>query len=162
MNRITLALLLLASLALPTVAVRAQDSDSGSAPPPASGPSEHPEKTTELGKRMKRIAKAYKQLRKQIDDPSSNASSLQLVADIKAAATEALQFKPEKEADLPPDQQADFQQHFEDAMKQFIGRVGDLAAALKANDNDKAADLVKQLYQLERKDHHQFRKPHHE
>ncbi|MGH7995635.1 MAG: cytochrome b562 [Opitutaceae bacterium] len=145
------------ALALPVGIVRGQDN----APTPATAaPAARPHKPiTELGRRMKRIAKAMKALHGQINDPSRNASSIELVAQVKAAAEEALTFKPEKEKSVPAGAQAAFQADYEKSMKQFIGSVSELSDALKANDNAKAAELYRHLRQLERKDHHKFRKP---
>jgi hypothetical protein len=127
--------------------------------PPASAPGHHHK--TDLQKNMDRIAKAYKRLGKQIHDPDQNASSLDLVAQIHDAANDSLTLKPLREADQPADQQAHFQEQYEAAMKQFIAATDDLAAALKANDNDKAAVLYKKLDKLMDKGHHEFRKPEH-
>lgn len=158
MNRSFAATFILAgALLAPAAYLVAQDNN----PPPPSSPSaDHGEKTTELGQRMKRIAKAMKALGKQINDPSANDSSIVLIGQMKTAAKEALQFKPEKEADLPPDQQPAFQHNYEVALKQAIGVMDQIEDALKANDNATAAQLFKKLGQTERKDHHEFRKPH--
>jgi soluble cytochrome b562 len=160
MNRRSLPYLVSALLlAASAGAIYAQDA-APPVPPSAPPATKHDEKTTELGERMHRISKAMKKLKGQVSDPASNDASLALVADIRAAAEEALTFKPEKEADLPPDQQAAFQQNYEDGMKQFIAAVDEFAAALKAGDNAQAATLFANLGKIERKDHHEFRKPH--
>jgi len=137
---LTSALLLIALIA---PAVRAQDSD----------------KDTELGKHMSKISKDYKKIRAQIADASQNDATIALLTDIKTEATAGLELKPEKEADQPADQQAAFQANFQTALKTFIATVDKAVAALKAGDNDGAGKLVKDMFEQEKKDHKQFKKP---
>jgi soluble cytochrome b562 len=126
-------------------AVRAQDDD---------------RPKTDLEKKMDVINRSMRKLKKQIGDSASNDSSIQAVAAIHDAATAALDMTPEKEKDLPPDQQPAFHAQFEKGMKDFIAQVDQMAAALKAGDNATAAKIYQGLGQLEKKDHKQFRKPH--
>jgi len=81
------------------------------------------------------------------------------LTDIKTEATAGLSLKPEKEADLPADQQAAFQASFQDGLKTFISTVDKAVAAVKAGDNAGAAKLLQDMGALERKDHKQFKKP---
>lgn len=108
---------------------------------------------------MKKIGKAFKVLRHQLSDPSQNDSSLALVATMHTQCEAALLLKPAKEADLPADQQADFQAKFEDGMKHFIGELDKLSDLIKAGDNAGAVAQLKVLGGLEHKDHKEFRKP---
>ena len=130
------------------VAVHAQDSDQ--------------EHHTEIGKHMEKIAKAVKKLRSQIGDASQNDSSLQLVATIHDEASAAVDLKPEKEKDLPEDQQAQFQEQYQAGLKEFLKAVDKLSDLLKAGDNAGASAQLKQLLNLERQDHKKFKKPHKE
>lgn len=129
-------------------------------PPPSSAGGGHgDEDHTELGDHMEKVAKAFKLLRRQVSDASQNDSSLALVAKMRTELNAAALLKPAKEADLPPDQQAQFQAKFQDAMKEFLGNLDKLSDLLKAGDNAGAAEQVKKLGGLERQDHKQFRKP---
>ena len=82
------------------------------------------------------------------------------LADMKENSSAAFDLKPEKEADLPADQQADFQAKYQAGLKEFGATIDKAIASLKAGDNAAAAETVKSLGGLERKDHKQFKKPH--
>jgi len=116
------------------------------------------EDTTELGDKMDKISGAFRKLGKQISDSSKNEDSLAQVAIIKDAATAASQMEPAKKKDLPPDAQAKFVADFQAKMKDFIATVDKLAAALKANDNTTAANILKDMKTMEDDDHKDFRK----
>lgn len=153
------SLLLLPILVAP--AIRAQD---GPPPPPpqgapAWGPGGKEEPKTPLAKDMHRIASAIKKLRLQIKDPASNASSLELVGEIRDAAVAASTETPAFAAEQPAEKRADFVADFHSDIKEFIGKVDALAAALKANDNAAAADGFKALLAAEKEGHKEFRKP---
>lgn len=125
------------------------------APANSSGDPDH----TELGDHMKKAGRAFKALRRQLADPSKNDSSLQLIAAMKTEFEATLTLKPAREADLPADQQADFQGKFVEQMKQFLVQLDKLSDLIKAGDNADAAAQVKTLGGLEHKDHKEFRKP---
>lgn len=61
---------------------------------------------TDIGKAMGKMSGAYRKLRRQVTDPAQNAASLELVATIKAGATEARKHTPLKAADLPEQERA--------------------------------------------------------
>jgi hypothetical protein len=113
---------------------------------------------TELGDKMDKVSSAYKKLRKQIPDATQNEASLKQVAIIHDAATDALKLTPAKAADLPEADRAKFVADFQAEMKKFIGKVDDLAAALKANDNATAQKIFDDMGQQEKDDHKEFRK----
>lgn len=132
-------------------AVRAQ--------PPGPPPSNWSEPKTPLEKDMHQIASAVRKLKKQIGDADQNASSLDLVAQIRAAAVAASGETPSYAADKPESERAAFVADFQSDMKDFVAKVDTLADALKANDNDSAAKIFKDLLDAERKGHKEFQKP---
>jgi soluble cytochrome b562 len=159
-NLLALGLFVLPILVVP--ALRAQD-----APPPAPAPAGAPawtpqkddEPKTPLAKDMHKIASAVRKLRKQIKDPSSNASSLELVAEIRAAAVAASSETPAWAAEQPEARRAAFVADFQSDMKEFIGKVDAVSAALKAGDNAAAAKGLHALIDAEKASHKEFRKP---
>jgi soluble cytochrome b562 len=128
-----------------------------SAQAPAGAPSD--EKKTDLEVRMDHMGRAYRKLKKQVADPSKNASSLQLLATMQQAAKEALEFTPEKTADLPADQQAKFVDDFKAGIHGMQDEFTKLSDALTAGKNDDAVKIVAEIDALEKKDHKEFRKP---
>jgi soluble cytochrome b562 len=140
--------------------------DDGPPPPPppgnapAHGPGEHHHPETELGKRMETMGHAFKKLRKQIGDASQNASSLELIATARSAAEEALKFTPEKTETLPEAERPKFIADYQDGIKQLIAKFDDLSAALKANNNEEAQKIFKDIGSFQRKEHHEFQKEH--
>jgi len=114
---------------------------------------------TDIEKDMHKISHAYRQLRKQVKDPAQNASSLELVATIRAGAVDARTHTPLRAADVPESERAAFEAGYQKKMGEFIDTVDQLAAALKAGDNDAAARLTRELDRLQDADHKDFRRP---
>lgn len=106
---------------------------------------------TVLGNHMDKMNGAMRKLKKQVADAAQNADSIKLVATIKAEATEAAKEKPAWHPEDAPKYQA--------KMKEFIAKVGDLEAALKAGKNDVAAKIVDELGAAQKEGHKAFKKP---
>src|SRR5580658_772613 len=150
-------------LALPMLSPALSLAQAPAAPTPAA-PNVAPaapddEKKTDLEMRMDRMGKALRKLKKQVADPAQNASSLELVATMQAAAKEALDFTPAKTADLPADQQAKFVDDFKAGINGMLDEFTKLSDALTAGKNDDAVKIVAEIDALEKKDHKEFRKP---
>jgi soluble cytochrome b562 len=150
------SLLLATALAAPLLQAQDQQPPAPATPPASSG-TDAPK--TALAKDMDQIGHAFRKLRKQISDPTQNASSLELVGTIHDAAVAASKETPAWTADQPAAQQAEFVANFQASMKEFIGSVDQLSAALKTNDNTQAAKLLANLGHLEHTDHKKYRKP---
>jgi cytochrome c556 len=118
---------------------------------------DHPD--TDIEKAMEKMAGAYRKLRRQVTDPAQNAASLELVATIKAGATEARKYSPLKAADLPGPDRAAFVENFQKKLDEFLGTAGRLEDALKAGNNEEAARLVAELGKIQKADHKEFRRP---
>jgi soluble cytochrome b562 len=165
--RSTLALLLALPVAAPFLAM-ADDAPAPAAPAtttttttvttaPAAAPDE--DKDTELELRMKRIAKAFRALKKQVADPAQNASSLDLAAKMMAAAKEAEDLTPKKAADLLEDQKAKFMSDYKAGIQAMEDEISKLSDALTAGKNDVATAIVADMFSLEKKSHKEFKKP---
>ena len=118
---------------------------------------DHPD--TDIEKAMEKMAGAYRKLRRQVTDPAQNATSLELVATIKAGATEARKYSPLKAADLPGPERAAFVENFQKKLDEFLDAAGRLEDALKAGNNEEAARLVAELGKIQKADHNEFRRP---
>ncbi|HTU01313.1 MAG TPA: cytochrome b562, partial [Candidatus Sulfotelmatobacter sp.] len=133
------------------------------APPPQpaapAAPAAHDEKKTDLEMRMDRIGKAFRKLRKQVADPAQNASSLELLAAMQAAAKEAIEFTPAKAEDVPADQRAKFVEDFRSGIRDLEDKFAKLQDALAAGRNDDAAKKVGGIADFEKKEHKEFRRP---
>jgi hypothetical protein len=120
-NRFLLPVLALA-LCLPVApALRAQEHE----------PKKKKADETELGNTMEKMNGAWRKLKKQAGDAANNASSLELVATIKACAEKALTFKPARAEDVPAADREKFVAEFHSDMKEFIGLVLQLEVAFK-------------------------------
>jgi soluble cytochrome b562 len=153
-------------LTLPILSPALLADDTPAAPPPpttapaAAGTAAAPEeKKTDLELRMDRMGKAFRKLRKQVADPTQNASSLQLLATMEDAAKEALEFTPAKAQDLPEDQRPKFVEDFKAGIRGMQDEFAKLRDALTAGKNDDAAKIVAEMLDLEKKDHKEFRRP---
>ncbi|HEY9155011.1 MAG TPA: cytochrome b562 [Opitutaceae bacterium] len=150
-----------------TGAVGIARADDGPPPPQPPGdasahghPGDQHEPETELGKQMEKMGHAFKKLRKQVGDASQNASSLELVATARKAAEESLTLTPAKAATLPEAERPKFIADYQDGIKQLIAKFDDLSAALKANNNEEAQKIFKDIGSFQRKEHHEFQKEH--
>ena len=114
---------------------------------------------TDIEKDMHKIGRAYRQLRKQVNDSAQNASSLELVAAIKAGALDARTHTPLKSGDVPEPDRAAFAASFQKRMDEFVAAVDQLEEALKAGNNAEAARLAGKLDRLQKTDHKEFRRP---
>jgi soluble cytochrome b562 len=133
-------------------------------PPPTTAPAVAPappddEKKTDLEMRMDRMGKAFRKLKKQVADPTQNASSLQLLSTMEDAAKEAVDFTPEKAEDIPADQRAKFEEDFKAGIKNLQDLFAKLRDALTAGKNDDAVKIVADIDAFEKKEHKEFRRP---
>ena len=117
------------------------------------------EEDTELGKTMDVLNKAWKKLRKQVTDPASNASSVELVAIVKEQSEKALTLQPDKAKDLPEADRPKFIEGYKAKMKEFHDKLDKLSDAFKANDNTTAAALLKELGLMQREGHKEYKRP---
>ncbi len=114
---------------------------------------------TELGKSMEKISGAWRKLRRQADDPASNAASLELVAVIRAAAEKALTLTPARAEDVPAAEREKFVENYRKHLKEFLAQVGKLADAFKAGDNATARELIQKIGGLQKEGHKEFKRP---
>lgn len=116
------------------------------------------EPETELGNKMDKMGSAFRALRRQIKDSSKNADSLAKLAVIKENAQASLKLEPAKKATLPAAEQKKFVADYQARMKEFIGLVEKVEAALKANNNEEADKLVGAMADAQKKGHADFQK----
>lgn len=150
--------------AIPVLSPALSAADGPAAPPQATAPAAAPaahedEKKTDLEMRMDRIGKAFRQLRKQVADPAQNASSLELLSKMQAAAKEAVEFTPKKAEDIPADQRAKFEEDFKSGISNLQDLFAKLQDALAAGKNDDAVKIVGDIGDFEKKQHKEFRRP---
>jgi soluble cytochrome b562 len=157
MNKRLLPLTLALTVLFPAAAlIRADDPP---APAEKAPQHEHKEPETELGKTMEKLNGAWRKLRKQVNDPASNANSIEQVAIVKESALKAETLQPDKAKDLPEADRPKFIQAYQEKMKEFAGKLDKLTAAFKANDNTSAAALLKELGQMQREGHKEYKRP---
>ncbi len=117
------------------------------------------EKHTELEDKMEKMNAAWRKLRRQVADPAQNASSLALIAEIRAASAGADKLSPARAAEVPEADRARFLANYLAGMKKLAGMLDSLAAALKAGNNDEAGNALTDIASYQREAHKQFRKP---
>jgi soluble cytochrome b562 len=165
MKTLTALAWLAASLSLSPLLAVAQDAPATSTPPastamPAAAPgAPEAEKKTDLELRMDKVSKALRKLRKQVADPTQNASSLDLLATMQAAMKEAVDLTPAKADDVPADQRAKFISDYKAGLQGMQDEFTKLGDALTAGKNADAATIVADILALEKKDHKDFRRP---
>ena len=113
---------------------------------------------TELGTKMEKMGGAFRALRRQISDATKNADSLAKLAVIRQNAEAATKLDPAMTKDIPAAKQKEFVARYQAEMKKFLDLVGQVEAALKANNNAEAAKLVNQLADAQKAGHKEFKK----
>jgi soluble cytochrome b562 len=114
---------------------------------------------TELGQTMEQLNGAWRKLRRQAADPASNASSLELVAIIKAGGEKALTLQPARVEDVPAADREKFVQDYRNGLQGFLAQVGKLEEALQAGDNPAAVELIQKIGALQKEAHKEFKRP---
>ena len=157
MKKSLLPFALALGLLFPAAAVIRAEGPAAPAAPQGEKPHKEPE--TELGKTMEKLNGAWRKLRKQVNDAASNANSIEQVAIVKESALKAATLEPDKAKDLPEADRPKFIQAYQDKMKEFSGKLDKLSDAFKANDNAAAAALLKEIGQLQREGHKEYKRP---
>ncbi|MCH2615408.1 MAG: cytochrome b562 [Opitutales bacterium] len=97
---------------------------------------------TALEDQMSAMNKAWRSIRRQIKDPAKNDSTLEFVAKVKKAAQKSVDMTPILAKEMSGAEKKKFMAGYQKAMKNTVGLIGDLEAALKAGDNVKAEEIV--------------------
>lgn len=143
-------------LALTPALTRAEDTK----PAPDKPKQEKPKhEETELEKTMDGMSKAWRKLRKQAADPAQNASSLELMVTIKAAAKKTLDYTPDLARDVPADKRDKFIAGYQEKMKQTIAAFDQLDEAFKAGDNKAAGEIIAKIGALQKEGHKEYKRP---
>lgn len=121
--------------------------------------SSHGDDHTELGEQMEVIGKTFRSLRRAVRDPAKNAEAAEMAGKMLAAAQASIDHDPMWTADQPADEQADFVAGYRKEMEKFIQLLTDLKAALEADDNEKANEIVGALRDQQRSSHKAYKKP---
>ena len=114
---------------------------------------------TELEEQMEVIGKTFRSLRRAVRDPAKNAEAAEMAGTMLEAAQASIDHDPSWTAEQPADEQADFVAGYKKEMKVFIQLLTDLKAALEADDNDKANEIVGELRDQQRSSHKAYKKP---
>ena len=125
----------------------------------ALSPTVRADEDTPLGEQMELMGDAFKAVRRQVSDASANASTLEQLATIRDAAEKGLEFAPAYAAEKPEAERAAFVEAYQKDMHAFIAVVDELSAALKADNNELAAELVGKMRDAQRSGHKAYRKP---
>lgn len=114
---------------------------------------------SEIGEQMEMIGKTFRSLRREARDPANNSKSADLVAKMLEGAKASLGKTPSWTSEQPKDKQAAFVADYEKEMKVFVGLLTDLEKAFRANENEKAGELIQALRDQQRDSHKAFKKP---
>lgn len=112
---------------------------------------------TPLEDQMSALRGAFNKLRKQINDPAANASSLELTAKLLSAAEKSIALEPARVGELPEADRARFIADYQDSMREFVAEARKLETALKAGDNVTAAEILKDLGARQKDGHKHYR-----
>lgn len=118
---------------------------------------DHEEEHSPLEDQMSAMNKAWRSIRRQVKDPAKNASTLKLIATVKAAAVKSAKMTPMLAEERKGGDKKQFVGDFQKAMKHTIGLIGDLEKAIKAGNNAKAEAIVGKLNDARSDGHDNFK-----
>lgn len=113
---------------------------------------------TPMEKEMSAMNKAYKALKKQIEDPAKKTENLALIAEIKKTSTASAKMEPKTTADQPAAGKAAYLEKFKGQMADYDKAVGVVEAAVTAGDTAAAKAAFDKLNELKKKGHDDFKK----
>jgi hypothetical protein len=114
---------------------------------------------TKIEGQMEEMGGAFRKLRKQVSDPAQNASSLELLAKIKAGALESVKYVPLRAATITEKDRDAWVAAYRKQLTEFTALVTKTEDALKAGDNAGAAKLVDKLHDAEKAGHKDYKTP---
>jgi hypothetical protein len=112
---------------------------------------------TTLKATMKAMASDLKTIAAQVTNPQANENSASLADDFVKMVTHAKDFTPDMISSLPADQQAAEEAKFDKQLDDVAALGTQMAAALRANDNAKASNILNQLVQAKKDGHDEFK-----
>ena len=113
---------------------------------------------TPMEKEMGAMNKAYKALKKSIEDPAQKEENLKLIAEIKKTNDASSKMEPKTLADQPAAAKAAYLEKFKASMADFGKQVEALEAAVKAGNTAEAKAKFDKLNDLKKKGHEEFKK----
>ena len=123
----------------------------------ALGISVHAEDTP-MEKEMGAMNKAYKALKKTVEDPAQKAENLKLIAEIKRTTEVTAKMEPKTTADQPAAGKAAYLEKYKAQMADFAKEVVALEAAVTAGNTTAAKASFDKLNELKKKGHEDFKK----
>tara|TARA_B100000519_G_scaffold201919_1_gene218783 strand:+ start:951 stop:1532 length:582 start_codon:yes stop_codon:yes gene_type:complete len=112
---------------------------------------------TALEDQMSAMNKAWRSIRRQIKDPAKNDSTLEFMAKVKKAAQKSVDMTPILAKEMSGAEKKKFMAGYQKAMKNTVGLIGDLEAALKAGDNVKAEEIVGKINDARKHGHDKYK-----
>lgn len=111
----------------------------------------------DLHHNMEAMEQPFKQLYKQIKDPSQNSSSLELVMELQRLTLASKTQLPKKVTTMPSTQQAEASNDYRQMMVNLLRQELDLEEQLLNGDNAKAFETLEAMNQLQKDGHKEFR-----
>ena len=112
---------------------------------------------TALEDQMSAMNKAWRSIRRQIKDPAKNDATLEFGAKVKKAAQKSVDLTPMLAEEMDGAEKKKFMAGYQKAMKDSVGLIGDLEAALKAGDNAKAEEIVGKINDARKHGHEKYK-----
>jgi len=125
---------------------------------PLAASAQDKEKDTPLATEMKGMSKDFKQLKKQIADPTQKASSLDLLADIEKHVKAARELTPKNIDKVPEADRAAWMTDFKKQIDGLLAAYDKVQAAVSGDQFDQAKALLDDVLKLKREGHEKFAK----
>ena len=113
---------------------------------------------TPMEKEMSAMNKAYKALKKTVEDPAQKEANLKLIAEIKKTTESTSKMEPKTTADQPAAAKPAYLEKYKAQMAEFAKEVNALEAAVTAGNTAAAKASFDKLNDLKKKGHEDFKK----
>lgn len=111
-----------------------------------------------LEKDMKTINKNFKAIAKQLDKADKKDDTLKRLDTILESAKSAQMETPDTISKLPTDKQPEALTKYKDYLQKFMDKTTELKTAINENNSDQIKSLLKDIDQLKKDGHKEFKK----
>ncbi|MGW8180529.1 MAG: cytochrome b562 [bacterium] len=107
---------------------------------------------------MREVNRAFRLLRRQIDDPTMKAANLNLIAQIRSSLTAAKREEPLKTPELSPSERDPFLKAYRELLEEVLAVLEKLEGAVEEGRITEAQDYIGQINEMKKQGHEKFQK----
>lgn len=102
---------------------------------------------------MSALNKSWRAIRRSIRDAANHPEVLKELEVVREMAKAAIEMTPARLEDVPPEQREAFMQGYRKEMNALLAHLDELEAAVKADKNDKAQEIIDRINEHRKESH---------